>query len=83
MNEELCETREIRKKVYAICCPVCGKYQYRMLEGHTIFTCEKCKNEIEAIMEHGLLTMFETELSAGNQSLGGSRNIKMRGRNFR
>lgn len=63
--------REIRKREYAICCPVCGRYQYKMMEGHTMFTCEKCKARFEAIVKDGKVILVEEEqlISADNDSM--------------
>lgn len=56
--EEFVETREIRKDMFAICCPVCGKYHYKMLEGHGMFVCEKCRRGVEFIVRDGRVTLF-------------------------
>ncbi|MBR4607199.1 MAG: hypothetical protein IKO41_13375 [Lachnospiraceae bacterium] len=62
MNEDVVETLgeqgEIRKEVFAICCPFCGKYHYKMLEGHGMFTCEKCRRNVEVIVRDGRMTLF-------------------------
>lgn len=60
--EEFVETREIRKDMFAICCPVCGKYHYKMLEGHGMFTCDKCKKSTEVIVKDGSVTLIARQL---------------------
>lgn len=61
LMDEISEQREIRKEVYAICCPFCGKYHYKMFEGHGMFTCEKCKRNVEFIVSDGRVTLFAEE----------------------
>jgi ribosomal protein L37AE/L43A len=75
--KELGERREIRKEVFAICCPFCGKYHYKMLDGHGMFTCDKCKRNVEFIVKDERVTMFAARnldaadgKAARNRSLG-------------
>ena len=68
---EMDEQREIRKDVFAICCPFCGKYHYKMIEGHGMFTCEKCKRNVEFIVSDGRMTLFaEKSLKQARHSAG-------------
>ena len=45
------EIREIRKREFQICCPVCGKHRFNMEEGKTSFQCEKCRAYVVAIVK--------------------------------
>ena len=52
------EKREIRKRVYIVCCPTCGKFQYRVWgDGGIAFQCDRCKASVEAIFMNGQITM--------------------------
>ncbi len=85
MNEDVVETLgeqgEIRKEVFAICCPFCGKYHYKMLEGHGMFTCEKCRRNVEVIVRDGKMTLFaEKSLEMARRASGNAG--KARGRSL-
>ena len=54
MKEILCQTREIRKRETTLCCPSCGKFQYRVWgEGGITFQCERCKAVFEVNYANG------------------------------
>ncbi len=62
MNEALKKPRGIRKREYMVCCPNCGKFQYRVWgEGGITFQCERCKTSFEATFMNGQITMRDRE----------------------
>ena len=62
MNEALNKTREIRKREYMVCCPNCGKFQYRVWgDGGIAFQCERCKTSYEATFMNGQITMRDKD----------------------
>ena len=68
MNEVINHTREIRKREYMLCCPYCGKFQYRIWgEGGIAFQCERCKSGFEATFMEGQITMRDREEEARSE----------------
>ena len=62
MSEILLEQREIRKREYMICCPNCGKFQYRFWgEGAITFQCERCKKGMVVLFMNGQITMRDPD----------------------
>ncbi len=54
---ELESLREIRKRDNQICCPFCGKVQFRLKEGSASFTCDRCKSVVAVVIKDGMLMM--------------------------
>jgi len=57
------EIREIRKREFQICCPVCGKHRFNMEEGKSSFQCEKCGAYVVAIVKDKKVLVYEDEAS--------------------
>ena len=68
MSKELYKTREIRKREYALCCPECGKFQFRVWgEGGTSFQCERCKTCVVVTFMNGQFTVHDTNSEETNR----------------
>ena len=68
MNEALIQTKEIGKKEYMVCCPNCGKFQYRVWgEGGITFQCERCKTGVEVIYADGQITLRDKKSKGESQ----------------
>ena len=73
------KTREIRNGEFTICCPICGRFQYKMLEGHTVFNCDKCGGRFEAIVRDNKLILVEQEIKTAKMSfVENSRKTRMK-----
>lgn len=72
MNGMLSDKREIRKRVYMVFCPNCGKMLYRVWgEGEIAFQCERCKTGFVAAFTDGQLNLRDevTDESFGRSKM--------------